>query len=436
MAALVESKQLLLPRDILVLQPMHGHLDLNPMLLTSGTRCTIGTAEHCTARLAHATLVEDEHCVIEVIGRKTMLTSWAHEATWLNDRLVTEPRELISGDRVAIGPFDFRLRFASTNELLEANLVQTDLKPIFEDSVPLITSSGVSLGNELQTDLITELSRRNPRGVTHSPPEKMTQHIASLLGDLQNQVQLLQGKDVELNDQLRQRRGGADEPSTVSRSSIGRAGDVRRFSSSINRAAIQPQEVAWKKLADQAAAKLQADREALDRDRETLASGQAQCEVLLKQIEQQQQELALATQAVAAERQQQQSEEDQLRQQTQQLSEKERQLGAWESRLRETESALDRQQAASVWQTVAPVEPAGLQSPIPVGVRSVEPALNPQTHRPLQTFLTLIAFTSAAILLGIGIGDADISVTVGWSTAIMGAISTVDLLCRRWFGVS
>ena len=436
MAALAESKQLLLPRDVLVLQPMHGHLDLDPMLLTSGTRCTIGTAEHCTARLTHATLVEDEHCVIEVIGRKTMLTSWTHEATWLNDRLVTEPRELISGDRVAIGPFDFRLRFASTNELLEANLIHPDLKSTLEDPVSLNTSSGVSLGNDRQADLITELSRRKPRGVIQSPPEKMTQHISSLLGDLQNQVQLLQGKDAELNDQLRQRRSSEDEITSVSRSSNGRASDVRRHSSSINRAALQTQEAAWKILADQAAAKLQADREALDRDRETLASGQAECEVRLKQIEQQQQELALATEAVAVERQQQQSEEDQLRHRTQRLSERERQLEAWESRLRETESVLDRQKAASVWKTVAPVEPAGLQSPIPVGVRSLESEISPQTHRPLQTFLTLISFTSAAILLGIGFGDPDISITVGWSTAIMGAISTVDLLCRRWFGVN
>lgn len=421
MASLVEPKQLRLPREILVLQPMHGHLDLDPMLLGPGTRCTIGAAKHCTARLTHAALVEEEHCVIEVIGRKTMLTSWAHEATWLNDRLVTEPRELIDGDRVAIGPFDFRLRSALPSELIESKLVPPESRPLHQDSTPLGAGVGVSLGSDLKTDLITELSRRNPRGLVQSAPEQMTQHVSSLLGDLQNQVQLLQEKDAELNGQIRQRRESPDGLDSGSRSSIVRAVEAtRQLSTPSNYTASQSREAQWKKQVEQAAAQLQADRDALERDRMALISEQARYDELLKQIEQQQKALALAAEELESDCKVMQSEEDKLRQRTQQLSEKEGQLAAWENRLRETETTQSRQPEARSRQEIAPVEPE----------------LSPHTHRPLQTFLTLIAFTSAALLLGVGIGDPEVSTNIGWTTAILGAISTVDLLCRRWFGVS
>ena len=145
---------------------MHGHLDLAPLLLAPGFRCSIGAAEHCVARLTHSALVQPEHCVIEVIGRKTMLTKWAHEATWLNDRLINEPRELIAGDRVAIGPFDFRLRSASADELTDDEPDQSALQHPRGN-----TTHKTASGNELNTDLITELSRQNSRESSASPPE-------------------------------------------------------------------------------------------------------------------------------------------------------------------------------------------------------------------------------------------------------------------------
>lgn len=471
MASLVEPKQLRIPRDILVLQPMHGHLDLDPMLLVAGVRCTIGTAEHCTARLTHAALVEEEHCVIEVIGRKTMLTRWAHEATWLNDRLVSEPRELIDGDRVAIGPFDFRLRFASNAELMAAKLIEPEPDKYSDAAVSIGSNTGVSLENELKTDLISELSDRSPRNTTTSQSEQMSQHVSSLLGDLQNQVQLLQEKDAELTGQIRQRREGATGVDPAAQQPVARVVDATRVMlRPMSRSASPLRDVQWKKQADEAAAKLKADREILDRERAALASEQARYDELLKQIEQQQKELASALESLDSKRLTQQAGDDQLRQRTQQLSDKEEMLNAWENRLRETESALDRRKTTRSWQAAMPassIEPkaasfeaessSSLSESNPVVglsregllstaqerksssaslVRSIDPDLNPQTHRPLQTFLTLIAFTSAAVLLGIGIGDPEVSVSVGWSMAIMGAISTVDLLCRRWFGVN
>ncbi len=471
MASLVEPKQLRISRDILVLQPMHGHLGLDPMLLVAGVRCTIGTAEHCTARLTHAALVEEEHCVIEVIGRKTMLTRWAHEATWLNDRLVSEPRELIDGDRVAIGPFDFRLRFASNAELVAAKLIDSEPNKSSDMAVSFGSSTGVSLENELKTDLISELSDRSPRNTTTSQSEQMSQHVSSLLGDLQNQVQLLQEKDAELTGQIRQRREGSLDSDTAVQQPVARVVNATRaLSRPVSRSASPLRDAQWKKQAEEAAAKLKADREAVDRERAALASEQARYDELLKQIEQQQKELASALESLDSKRLMQQAGDDQLRQRTQQLSDKEEMLNAWENRLRETESALDRRKTTRSWQAAIPassIEPKaasfeaesssslsdsnpvvglsreGLQSTAQERksssaslVRSIDPDLNRQTHRPLQTFLTLIAFTSAAFLLGIGIGDPDVSVSVGWSMAIMGAISTVDLLCRRWFGVN
>ena len=441
------------------------------MLLVAGVRCTIGTAEHCTARLTHAALVEEEHCVIEVIGRKTMLTRWAHEATWLNDRLVSEPRELIDGDRVAIGPFDFRLRFASNAELVAAKLIDSEPNKSSDMAVSFGSSTGVSLENELKTDLISELSDRSPRNTTTSQSEQMSQHVSSPLGDLQNQVQLLQEKDAELTGQIRQRREGSLDSDTAVQQPVARVVNATRaLSRPVSRSASPLRDAQWKKQAEEAAAKLKADREAVDRERAALASEQARYDELLKQIEQQQKELASALESLDSKRLMQQAGDDQLRQRTQQLSDKEEMLNAWENRLRETESALDRRKTTRSWQAAIPassIEPkaasfeaessSSLSDSNPVVglsregllstaqerksspaslVRSIDPDLNPQTHRPLQTFLTLIAFTSAAVLLGIGIGDPEVSVSVGWSMAIMGAISTVDLLCRRWFGVN
>lgn len=457
-ATLVEPRQLRLPRDILVLQPMHGHLDLDPMLLAPGSRCVIGAAAHCTARLTHSTLVHDEHCVIEVIGRKTLLTNWAHEATWLNDRLVTEPRELIAGDRVAIGPFDFRLRSALADELVSDQTGQSDAHDSEKKSAPKTTATEAFLDRELSTDLITELSRQRPKVSQSSAPELMTQHVSTLFGDLQSQVLLLQEKEAELNEQLQQRRESSATPDAPPRSAIVRAiVTTRKNSATSNSAVPQTPEVFWKKEAEEASAKLRAERDSLERDRLALNTQQTRYEELLQKVEQQQRELALTAGELESGSKTLQSEEFKLQQRAQQLSEKEEQLAHWESRLRDSEATLNRQQEELRWQTVDPVKPAVWQGSFPLDVQPSErrplaspdaavaapssqprlsdDELNSHAHRPVQTFMTLIAFSLAAALLGIGIGDPEVSSLCGWTTAIIGAISTVDLLYRRWFAV-
>ena len=56
--------------------------------------------------------------------------------------------------------------------------------------------------------------------------------------------------------------------------------------------------------------------------------------------------------------------------------------------------------------------------------------------RPVQTFLTLIAFGSSAFFLGTDLGNPDVILVIGWTTALVGAVSTVDLLLRRCLAAS
>jgi hypothetical protein len=55
----------------------------------------------------------------------------------------------------------------------------------------------------------------------------------------------------------------------------------------------------------------------------------------------------------------------------------------------------------------------------------------PSASRPLQTFLTLVAFGISAFFLGTDRSDPEVLSAIGWTTALIGAISTVDLLLHR-----
>ena len=323
MTPLAEPLPLRVSRDVLVLQPMHGHLDLEPMLLQPGLRCSIGSAEHCVMRLPTSTIVHAEHCVIEVVGRKTLLTQWADEATWLNDRVVTEPRELVPGDRVAVGPFDFRVRSASPDELLYAKLVER--KPDEEAEVdvdnvvllkqaldvsgrervasnkvltatrsPVMAFSGGHTGSVRFRELLREASEapRDPN------PERLTQHISKLLGNLQNQVNLLQEKETELQEQLQQHRTDlADLPAAV------------------------------------ASPGSPAERAILERER-ILAAEQAQCETLRQKSEQRLRELEATVRDFEGSRAALRRDQAACHKLSDELIRKQQMLANWEERLR------------------------------------------------------------------------------------------------------
>lgn len=490
MTPAIEPLTLRLPKDLLVLQPMQGHLDLEPVLLVPGLRCAIGSAEGCAVRLTQSDLVQPEHCVIEVIGRQTMLTEWVPETTWLNDRLVREPRELIPGDRVSLGPFDFRLRLASAEELLYAKLVDREAADTSHvDDVLRLKRAIDKPGREAQpeSDLFSELLRESASTTDEESHERLTQHISKLLGDLQNQVLMLHEREADLNEQLRRQQEAepcaAVPPSPVSADSL--PGSVRPDY-------------------EQVLQLLQAERDQLDRERSEFAEEQARGQE--QQLEWSRRLETLESQLTELESQRSAVKEANtlcsvLAKEL--LSEK-AQMDEWDSRLRREESELairrieldrrDRElqelserqvidaqksEAVSVSGKLSGIRRGGIAAghspesvdpelPVasakPLNVSAIEltphrsPMLSPpllavsenslpdnhwsepepeqSAFRPYQSFLTLIAFGISAVFLGTDLGNPAVTSTVGWSTALIGALSTVDLLFHRCFGAS
>jgi peptidoglycan hydrolase CwlO-like protein len=447
----VEPLSLRLPRDLLVLQPLQGHLDVEPVLLAPGLRCVIGSAEGCAVRLTKSTLVRPEHCTIEVSGRQTLLTKWASETTWLNDRLVAEPCELVSGDRIAIGPFDFQVRPASADELLYAKLVERDsgepnnvddvlrLKRAINGSAREKNANATGSGGEPALGLISELLREANDGSESDTHDRLTQHISKLLGDLQSQVQALHEREAELNEQLRSQRGpitpvelGTETPAIVP-------------------VAVRSEYDQVLQLLKSERDELNQGREQLEKDRQKLVAEQTlwrqQQQDQRKQLETlqiQTAELEAEWQAVADKRQVCQT-------LAAELMRNEARLAEWEDRLRREElertalrseppardqtpspdpasrSTIEPSPAAAISKPDVPTpsswinQPASgveLESPLPSG-------------RPTQTLLTLGALSLAAFLLAGAFGAHEVNTTIGWGTAIVGAASTVDLLIRR-----
>lgn len=449
--AAVEPLSLRLPRDLLVLQPLQGHLDVEPVLLAPGLRCVIGSAEGCAVRLTKSTLVRPEHCTIEVSGRQTLLTKWVPETTWLNDRLVAEPSELVPGDRIAIGPFDFQVRAASADELLYAKLVERDsgdttnvedvlrLKRAIDGSAREKNTAPTGSGGEPALDLFSELLRESNEGSDSDTHERLTQHISKLLGDLQSQVFALQEREAELNEQLRSQR----EPNSPSPreaeprlSSIAAPPDVVP-------AAVRPEY-------DQVLQLLKSERDELDRDRRNLADEQSQWREQLQTLQTQFAELETLRQSVVEDR-------EACRTLAAELMRDEARLAEWEDRLRHEEQELagrrngldrhEREQStlgdnvrSSETKTIEPASATFAAPASPVSAPRIgyahpptDAEVPPQPGRPTQTSLTLAAFGLATLLLSGSLGGHAVNTTIGWGTAIIGAISTVDLLLRRCF---
>ncbi len=430
---------------------MQGHLDVEPVLLAPGLRCVIGSAEGCAVRLAKSALVQSEHCVVEVIGRKTLLTDWAPGATWLNDRLVSEPRELVPGDRIAVGPFDFRVRPASAEELLYAKLVEREsggankiedvlrLKRAIDSSVRDQNAALAGTNSEPTLDLFGDLLRETSDGSDSDTHERLTQHISKLLGDLQSQVLSLQEKEAELNEQLRSQREETDQRQAESepRASVA---DSAAWPLGLNSipAAVRPEY-------EQVLQLLKAERDQLDQDRSQLADEQARWHEQqrdwaqrLQTLESQLAELETQRQAVLEER-------DICRALAAELMRDEARMTEWENRLRDEERELSRRrdELSEHGQEFSRLEPAVAISAVPTQrafadrhvpehMPSESEALSLPT-RPAQILLTLVAFSLAALFLSGSLGDHEANTIVGWATAILGALSTVDLLLRRCF---
>ncbi len=474
MNSTLEPLTLRLPKDILVLQPMHGHLELEPVLLRPGLRCVIGSAEDCVVRLTKSPLVQPEHIVINVVGRQTILSEWASESTWLNDRIITEPHVLVQGDRVAIGPFDFQVRSATADEMLYAKLAVRDndegtnasdvllLKRAIggatRDTTNSSSTQNTPTSADVPLDLFSELARSAIPESDSASHDRLSQHISRLLGDLQEEVVSLQEKDADQSALLQQQREsirtqtvnetlGEQPPESSRRSTIERAIETSQRRSTV--APVRPE-------VDQLIQQLRVDRSQLERDRSQFVIEQAEWQDSLEQdallrelLEKQAQELKSQQQALLIE-------QDACRKLSEELEIRATELASREARLRtqDLQRFGERRMGSRIQpvsesapvltqpQVTAADKPNESRLPtqanrlaIPATVVEAEAAhtiVEPAAQRPLQTLLTLIAFGLAAIFLGASIGDEDSSAVIGWGTAILGAISAVDLLAHRW----
>ncbi len=102
-------------RRVLVIEPVQQHLGLHAVSLPPGNQCSIGSARSCTLQV-RASGIQAQHCLIVSGPNNTVLREWS-DATWLNDRPVRQPVELIENDRLAVGPFEFRMRPARPEEV-------------------------------------------------------------------------------------------------------------------------------------------------------------------------------------------------------------------------------------------------------------------------------------------------------------------------------
>ncbi|MEX0702012.1 MAG: FHA domain-containing protein, partial [Planctomycetales bacterium] len=97
-------------RGVLLLEPVRNQLGIEPLALAPG-RHVLGSDADCGIRL-DLPGVAPRHCLIVVGEGKTVLRSWDRR-TWLNDCLADETL-LEPGDRLVIGPVEFRVRASST----------------------------------------------------------------------------------------------------------------------------------------------------------------------------------------------------------------------------------------------------------------------------------------------------------------------------------
>ena len=476
----IEPLSLRLPRDLLVLQPLQGHLDVEPVLLAPNLRCVIGSAEGCTVRLTKSTLVRPQHCTIEITGRQTILTHWVPETTWLNDRLVREPSELVPGDRIAIGPFDFQVRSASADELLYAKLVEHDpsdtngvddvlrLKKAIGGSKRDTITAPTESGHELALDLFSELLRKpSEDGSDSGTFEQLPQHITRLLSELQSQVCELQEREAELSQQLHSQYEPANllgrevEPRADARDSA-----VPTLETSVVvapaavPAAVRPEYEQVLELLKSERDELDRIHEQVDQDRKNLAAEQEQWQEQKQKWTEQIEEVQAKFADLESQQQLVADEREVCRSLAQELMRDQTGLTEWEDRLRLEEQELARlrdefnrraqevstrlddlalsettiaESAPATLAAAAPLVPAPWIGPTQVPATFASPL---QPSHPKQTLMTLIAFSLAALLLSGSFGDHEANTTIGWGTALIAAISTVDLLLRRCFSSS
>eukprot|EP00913_Durusdinium_trenchii_P008986 g8452.t1 len=102
-----------------VLEPLLSDSGIEPIVLRPGT-VSIGASGDCALPI-NIPGIAPRHGTIVTEGKRTVIRS-EDSRTWLNDGPVTEA-QLRAGDRLAIGPLEFRVRIASSEELARSEPV-------------------------------------------------------------------------------------------------------------------------------------------------------------------------------------------------------------------------------------------------------------------------------------------------------------------------
>ncbi|RMG42000.1 MAG: hypothetical protein D6725_00415 [Planctomycetota bacterium] len=168
----------------LVLEPLQRQLAEHARILRPGMRLTIGSSADADVRL-NLQAVEPIHCVIVTDARGVYLQQW-NDRTWWNDKpLDLAPRsphcdlpELNSGDRLAIGPIEFRLRRPEPEDwLIERNREQSErlrgalarLKAESSDVIRDSTQHEAILPKEERPEVPRDSSRQSAGRLVTSP---------------------------------------------------------------------------------------------------------------------------------------------------------------------------------------------------------------------------------------------------------------------------
>jgi hypothetical protein len=407
--------------------------------------------------------VEPVHCVLDVTEKQVRLAEWKPEATWLNERLVLEPCVLVAGDRIAVGPFDFRLRPATADELLYSRLVEDSFAESRQVEELLRLKRAIeSHGAKQQRSPAVageDQSEADPNRAEHSSaessdsesPDRFTNHISKILNDLQSQLRALQEKDSDAEGRIG--RPTNDHAAPVERTTPLSGVSTQREQQSVwtqERETLEQELTQLRQLLESQQAEAKRQQLAHASDRESWLNEQARLSEQLQAMESELANLRLQRDLWLAEKRAYESlaekrnpqEAHGMRRDAQAQRQQSRSGDHKEgTRFREPVTAgvaLPRTVTESLGENRAwaTAKAASLVAEHPVSKEALEfqnPAMSePEpTHRPMQTLLTLGSFCLSALLLGMNWREPLIGTLLGWGTAAIGAISTMDLWFRR-----
>ncbi|MEO1996432.1 MAG: FHA domain-containing protein, partial [Planctomycetaceae bacterium] len=118
-----------LHRSILVLEPVQSHIGLDPVPLVNPSGYVLGYSADCDL-VIRAQGIQSRHCEIYFDQGALCVRAW-DDKSWLNDMPLLDAR-LQDGDRLSLGPVEFRVRHATSDELLIDQLKRDqDVKSVF-----------------------------------------------------------------------------------------------------------------------------------------------------------------------------------------------------------------------------------------------------------------------------------------------------------------